>query len=152
MITDVRYLFRDEAINSAMQKLNEGFSNASISFTLKNITRTVDLNLYTNADEGNIYQDQMKQQLHQGGSNTLNIYSTGLLVLTDIGKLLGYSTFPWDYQNKTWDDGVVIDKDTVPGGPYLTDRSDAGVSLSGRDYALLLTSAIRHWYMKSDIG
>ena len=144
MIIDVRYLFRDEAINSAMQKLNEGFSNASISFTLKNITRTVDLNLYTNADEGNIYQDQMKQQLHQGGSNTLNIYSTGLLVLTDIGKLLGYSTFPWDYQNKTWDDGVVIDKDTVPGGPYLTDRSDAGVSLSGRDYALLLTSAIRH--------
>lgn len=58
----------------------------------------------------------MKNELRQGDSTVLNIYSTNLT-----GGLLGWATFPTDYTGSPLRDGVVILDQSVPGGtaaPY----------------------------------
>jgi hypothetical protein len=55
----------------------------------------------------------MKKALRKGGASTLNVYLAELAV-----RLLGYSTFPWDYSSNPLNDGVVIHSPTLPGGTY----------------------------------
>ena len=57
----------------------------------------------------------MKTQLRQGGAADLNLYSVGFKAGSGEG-LLGYSTFPSDYESNSVDDAVVFLFSTVPGG------------------------------------
>jgi hypothetical protein len=52
----------------------------------------------------------MKSGLRKGGSDVLNVYITLLQ-----RNLLGYATFPQDYEENPLDDGVVINVLSLPG-------------------------------------
>ena len=70
-------------------------------------------------------QTTMKNQLRQGGADTLNVYSVGF-VSGEAAGLLGYSTFPTSYAGSPKDDGVVMLYSSVPGGtmaPYDKGRT-----------------------------
>ena len=75
----------------------------------------------------------MNEELRQGDAQTLNVYSVGwvlqcLLVmmssLTRFGRffddgLLGFATFPYDYEGAPLMDGIVIKWDSLPNGASL---------------------------------
>jgi hypothetical protein len=80
-----------------------GGPNAGFHFAMAGITRTANTTWY-NAGPGTSAERAMKQELHEGGDNTLNVY------LTSGGGYLGWSYFP-DITG-TPDailDGIVID-------------------------------------------
>jgi len=83
-------------------------ADTGFSFELSEVTRTVDDTWFTRFDE---YRDTIRAELHQGDAGTLNVYTA------DLGSgLLGYSSFPQDYESAPEQDGVVIAHDTLPGG------------------------------------
>jgi hypothetical protein len=55
----------------------------------------------------------MKTKLRKGGADTLNVYSVGNIPNGD-DHLLGYATFPADYENNSKDDGVVFTFTSLP--------------------------------------
>lgn len=57
----------------------------------------------------------MKKQLRYGGPNALNVYSVSFNNQA-ANDLLGYATFPSDYNDNPKDDGVVVRYSTLPGG------------------------------------
>ena len=63
------------------------------------------------ATPGSIAEGQMKNALRKGSADDLNIY-TGI----NNGSLLGWATFPNSQSGTNKRDGVVIHKDSVPGG------------------------------------
>jgi hypothetical protein len=91
-----------------------GGSNTQFQFVLMGVTRTTN-STWFNASDGSSAEAQMKAALRQGGSSTLNVYSTSG------AGYLGWATFPWWYAGNPTDDGVVIAYNSVPGGsaaPY----------------------------------
>lgn len=75
----------------------------------------------------------MKGNLRNGDAATLNIYTVGFNNDGNRG-LLGYATFPADYDSKPTNDGVVLLYSTLPGGsnkPYDEGRT--------------LTHEVGHW-------
>lgn len=105
-----------DQINEQMSVLNSAYAKANVSFTLQGISTVVNDSWAIRLGADSAEADDMKATLHQGDSQTLNIY------LTDLGDdLLGYATFPWDYEESPQLDGVVILSSTLPGGdasPY----------------------------------
>ncbi|MGH2785778.1 MAG: zinc metalloprotease [Actinomycetota bacterium] len=88
-------------------------ANESWVFTLAGITRTTN-NAWYVATPGSASETQMKAALHEGSKDDLNVY-TGI----NNGSLLGWATFPGNGGGRggvNTKDGVVIDKDSVPGG------------------------------------
>ena len=75
----------------------------------------------------------MKEELRQGNAQTLNVYTVGFNNDASRG-LLGYATFPADYQNNPKDDGVVLHYATLPGG-----------SQAPYDLGRTLTHEVGHW-------
>jgi hypothetical protein len=64
------------------------------------------------ASYGTPAERKMKRALHAGDAGTLNVY------LNKPGDaLLGWATFPWSYNKFAKLDGVVINQDTLLGGP-----------------------------------
>lgn len=59
-----------------------------------------------NARPGSNEQTAMKNDLRQGDSATLNIYYNSPLNQDGGPGLLGYATFPWEYDDVPKDDGV----------------------------------------------
>lgn len=104
----------DSAISQQIQILNNAFS-PDFSFTLKATRDTKDTNLY-NCQYGSSKTDNMKSNMREGGAGTLNIYSCN-----PKDGLLGWATFPDDYNKAKGKDGVIIKYGTMPGGnasPY----------------------------------
>ncbi|HET6644591.1 MAG TPA: zinc metalloprotease [Fimbriimonadales bacterium] len=94
---------------------NTGGYNTSFRFVLGSVDRTTNSTWYT-AGPGSSAERNMKNALHSGGADTLNLYTNNCG-----GGLLGWSTFPWDYTRSPSMDGVVILYASVPGGnaaPY----------------------------------
>ena len=117
-----------QEINEQMDVLNGAFASTGWQFTLANVTYTAN-NAWFAMDPGTVAEAQAKTALRTGGSNDLNIYSAD-----PAGGLLGWSTFPWDYDAAPADDGVVMLYSSVPGGsavPY--DEGDT------------LTHEVGHW-------
>jgi hypothetical protein len=98
----------------------EGGYRTGFSFTLAGVTRTVNATWYS-ASFGND-ERAMKQALHQGGDNALNMY------LTTAGPYLGWAYLP-DIVNhgNAYLDGIVIDWESLRGAsPTYEGRYDQG--------------------------
>ncbi len=105
----------DTQINAQIAVLNAAYTPSGFSFILASVDRTTDATWYT-MTPGSTAERDAKTELRQGTADDLNIYTA------NIGdNLLGWATFPSDYQRAPLDDGVVILYSSLPGGsaaPY----------------------------------
>ena len=104
----------ESQIIDQMDVLNKAYSG-TYTFSLEGTDRTTDSGWYT-AGPGTRAESEMKTALRKGGADSLNIYTNNMG-----GGLLGWATFPWDYEKKPNMDGVVILYSSLPGGvaaPY----------------------------------
>ncbi len=129
---------RETQITDQMAVLNEAYAGATapdaastpFRFDLVETTYTVNRQ-WAGVAPGKTERD-MKKALHQGDSETLNVYAA------DIGGgLLGWAYFPKGYNNgRDYIDGVVILDESMPGGtadPYAEGDT--------------LTHEVGHWLM-----
>ena len=93
----------DSQVEEQVAVLNHDYRETGLSFVLANTSRTIDAEWFTSAGPDNGAQDSMKSTLRRGDATTLNVYTVGFQTS---GGLLGYSTFPADYDSKPSDDGV----------------------------------------------
>ncbi|CAE6475725.1 unnamed protein product [Rhizoctonia solani] len=120
-------------IAESIRVLNEDYAGTGLTFNNVFTDRTTNATWFNQVEQGNAYQNAMKQALRKGNAAALNIYTVGFRNVTYEG-LLGYATFPFRYAGAPMDDGVVIRYSTVPGG------SAAPFNL-GRT----LTHEVGHW-------
>ncbi|MBA3552293.1 MAG: zinc metalloprotease [Actinobacteria bacterium] len=90
--------------------MNAAFAPTRWKFRLVETTRTTNATWY-NMTPGSGAEAQAKAALREGTADDLNIYSANLG-----GGLLGWATFPSNYDQDPIDDGVVILYSSVPGG------------------------------------
>jgi len=107
----------DAQIAAQVQVLNDAYTDSStpFRFELTETDRTTNASWYT-AQPGSSGERAMKRALRKGGASALNIYLSN-----PGGGLLGWATFPSDYDADPSDDGVVLLYTSVPGGtatPY----------------------------------
>ncbi len=109
----------------------EGGADTGFSFLLAGVTRTNDATWFKSASGG--AESAMKQALHQGGNDALNVYSTSG------GAYLGWAYLPSVTDtSKAFLDGIVIDWETVPG---------VSTTYAGRyDLGETLTHEAGHWF------
>lgn len=117
----------DHMIRAQIAVLNKSFDGGTggaataFQFELAGITRTTNeawYNMGINSNE----ERAAKSALRQGGADALNFYTANLG-----DNLLGWATFPWSYNGKPDQDGVVCLFSSLPGGstvPY--DEGDTG--------------------------
>jgi hypothetical protein len=104
----------DSQITAQMNVLNNAFAPTGWSFNLVAVTRTTNSTWYNDCYGSS--ETAMKNALHQGSADDLNIYTCN-----PSGGILGYATFPSSYQSAPLKDGVVLLYSSVPGGtaaPY----------------------------------
>lgn len=102
-------------IDDQMAVLNAAYANTPFTFTLAGVDRTTNATWYTMAP-GSTAEKNAKNALRKGGPETLNLYTA-----KPGGGLLGWATFPSNYQSQPTQDGVVVLYSSVPGGtsaPY----------------------------------
>ena len=113
-------------IDAQMDVLNAGFSGSGFQFELADVTRTDSPRwfkmFYAQGGDPRFYRGshkeiQMKQALHQGDAQTLNVYTAAL------GKfLLGWAYYPTSFIGDDalprFYDGVVLDYRSLPGGAF----------------------------------
>ena len=120
----------NNAIRAQMRALNDGFSGAlggaqtGFQFSLVSVDRTVNEQWF-NASPGGADEFKMKRELHEGGANALNLYSS------TAGAYLGWSYFPKQYSAQPWIDGVVFDWESMPGtSSTYAGRYDLGYTVT----------------------
>jgi hypothetical protein len=125
----------DATIAAQIAQLNKAYkggeSGAAIrtgfKFTLASTTRTLNADWFNLSGPGGSDEVAMKNALHSGGAETLNLYTARIG-----GGLLGWATFPSGYAGNPKYDGVVILDQSVPGGgaaPY--DEGDTATHEAG---------------------
>jgi hypothetical protein len=123
-----------QMIDDQIEVLNNAYAFAGWSFRLVSVSRTTNAAWYT-MSPGSAAETQAKTALRQGSADDLNIYSAN-----PGGGLLGWATFPTDYQSNPTNDGVVILHSSVPGGsaaPY--NEGDTGTHEVGHWMGLFHT-------------
>ena len=129
-------------IDAQMTVLNRTFAGAEggaasgFKFVLAGVTRTDNADwFYGVGGLGGVEEHDMKQTLHQGGPNALNLYST------TAGAYLGWAYFPniTTKPGQAYIDGVVFDWETIPG----TTTTYAGKYDQGET----VTHEVGHWLM-----
>ncbi|CBQ69637.1 related to metalloprotease MEP1 [Sporisorium reilianum SRZ2] len=100
-------------INSQISAMNSAYSGTGLSFYLAGSETTTNSNWFNNVNQGTSAERAMKSALRKGGANALNVYTVSF----GGSGLLGYATFPWDYNSNPTNDGVVMLWSTYPGGP-----------------------------------
>lgn len=105
----------DSQLQAQVDTLNKAYSATPLTFKLANITRTQNEDWFSNVGPEESQQQDMKEQLRLGEAKDLNVYTVGFKQGSGKG-LLGYSTFPSDYEGNPQDDGVVMQFATLPGG------------------------------------
>ncbi len=144
----------DQWIKDQMQVLNDSFSGATggadtdFAFELESVDRTTKASWFhlipTSGDDRRYFRGsgkeiKMKQALHTGDAQTLNIYTANL------GRfLLGWAYLPEDFSGDgalpRFFDGVVVDFRSLPGGPYEKySEGDTGTHEVGHWLGLLHT-------------
>ncbi|KAL3902153.1 MAG: hypothetical protein SGCHY_000004 [Lobulomycetales sp.] len=112
----------DSYLDAQLELLNSDYAQTGLfKFEKAGVTRTENARWW--ASRGTTLYPQshkqytMKEELRQGGPDVLNVYVTLLYP-----SLLGYATFPQDYEERPLDDGVVINVLSLPGiGAYGED-------------------------------
>ena len=102
-------------INNQINVLKNAYGKYGWTFTLVNVDRTTNSTWY-NLSYGSTAEVQMKNALHKGTADDLNIYTAN-----PGGGVLGWATFPWNYASNPKKDGVVVLYSSLPGGsayPY----------------------------------
>ncbi len=123
----------DSMVQANIDAMNQHYASSGISFALSKTTRTTNADWFSNVGPSAKAQTDMKTSLREGDAATLNIYTVGFE--TGDGKgLLGYATFPSDYEGAPKDDGVVILYSSLPGG-----------SSTNYDEGKTLTHEVGHW-------
>jgi hypothetical protein len=102
-------------IQKQMNVLNKAYDDTGLSFKLAGIDYTTSWDWFNNVGPETSAQDAMKKKLRKGDATTLNVYTVGFTAGESQG-LLGYATFPSDYESAPKDDGVVILHSSLPGG------------------------------------
>eukprot|EP01114_Cavostelium_apophysatum_P013996 TRINITY_DN350_c0_g1_i1.p1 TRINITY_DN350_c0_g1~~TRINITY_DN350_c0_g1_i1.p1 ORF type:complete len:308 (-),score=81.41 TRINITY_DN350_c0_g1_i1:94-1017(-) len=102
-----------EQAQANLDILNDAYEPVGLKFELFKY-EVVKNSAWTNLDQGTYAEAEMKQELHYGTAADFNIYCTRLYVGSQ-GGLLGWATWPDDYEATPYMDGVVIDFQTVPG-------------------------------------
>lgn len=105
----------DERIQQQFAVLNAAYASTGYSFNLVSIDRWTN-NCWFNLSPGSTVDREMKLLLRRGDADDLNIYTANIS-----GGLLGFSTFPSQYESRPPEDGVTILHGTLPGGnaaPY----------------------------------
>lgn len=103
-----------DVLNAAYGGLTGGVVTPFV-FSLVSIDRTSNASWYA-MSSGSSAESQAKTALRMGGKDALNIYTAN-----PSGGILGWATFPSDYNRKPINDGVVILYSSLPGGsavPY----------------------------------
>ncbi|KAG8848346.1 hypothetical protein FRB91_010917, partial [Serendipita sp. 411] len=104
----------DAQIADTISKLNASFLGSGFTFVLSQKRKWVQA-AWFNGNKNSAEEKAMKKYLRVGDIQTLNIYTTNFGELNP--KLLGHSTFPWDYNAQTaYLDGVVVKYVAVSGG------------------------------------
>ena len=106
---------RDDQIKKQIDVLNQDYQDTGLSFVLQSTVRKLNADWFNNVAPRTVQQTRMKTSLRQGGAKTLNVYTVGFNN-GEASRLLGYATFPSDYDSKPRDDGVVLRYSTLPGG------------------------------------
>jgi hypothetical protein len=119
----------DAQVREQMDVLNLAFSGfyggakSGFRFELQGITRTDNAAWFT-APAGTYPERAMKQTLHQGGFETLNIYSNLA------GGYLGYAYLPGLPDSRLFIDGIVLHWESIPGtSDRFEGRYDLGMTL-----------------------
>ncbi|KAJ3502251.1 hypothetical protein NMY22_g18649 [Coprinellus aureogranulatus] len=107
----------DQQIADQISVINAAYALTGLTFELAGTDRTDNATLFHKVGPENVWQYEMKDALRQGGVYDLNVYSVAFDDDENFG-LLGYATFPWDYEGAPRDDGVVIHYDSIPGGGF----------------------------------
>ena len=97
-------------INAQIDVLNGAYKSAGWTYVLKSVDYTANDKWYTVAPSTPA-EKEMKEALRIGKADELNLYSANIG-----GGLLGWATFPKDYQSAPLMDGVVILYSSFPGG------------------------------------
>lgn len=102
----------DAQVTEQITVLNDAHvaSASPFRFSLEGVTHTTNARWYA-VSPGTTEEDAMKTALRVGDSDTLNMYTAELG-----GGLLGWATFPSDYESEPNMDGVVILTSSFPGG------------------------------------
>ncbi|MEZ4241845.1 MAG: zinc metalloprotease [Myxococcota bacterium] len=105
-----------DVLNDAYGGVTSGSStNTPFRFVLQSVDYTTN-NSWARMSPGSAAEANAKASLRTGGPDTLNLYTAN-----PSGGLLGWATFPSDYQANPTQDGVVILYSSFPGGssaPY----------------------------------
>jgi len=116
----------DSQITSQIKVLNNAYSKAGWSFVLNSVDVTVNDEWFTvepaKSGSSTSAERSMKTALRKGSADDLNLY------FANIGAgLLGWATFPKDYESDPKMDGVVILYTSLPGGSATNyDEGDTG--------------------------
>lgn len=120
--------------------LNAAYASAGFTFNLKSV-ETIANDAWFNAAAESPDEITMKNTLRRGGSRALNIY-TGV----NDGSLLGWATFPSDYDADPKYDGVVALYASFPGGGAVAtdipEEPDGVLNYAGGD---TMTHEVGHW-------
>lgn len=103
-----------QMINDQITVLSQAFAPSGWTFNLVSTNRTTNATWYNNCYGSS--ETAMKNALHQGTADDLNIYTCN-----PSGGILGYATFPSSYNSAPLKDGVVLLYSSLPGGsavPY----------------------------------
>ncbi|QMW65508.1 zinc metalloprotease [Mumia sp. ZJ1417] len=104
--------------------------SARFRFSVKKVDTAVNKSWYY-ASLGSKASRKMRKELHRGKKRDLNLY---IGAPTERGglQLLGYATFPQRAKKKLATDGVVIHKDSMPGGRFRGyNKGDTAVHETG---------------------
>jgi hypothetical protein len=105
----------DSQIQGQIAVLNAAYAPTGWSFILAGVDHTTNASFFT-MGPGTSAESQAKNALRQGTADDLNLYTA-----SPGGGLLGWATFPSDYNQNPKNDGVVILFSSLPGGsavPY----------------------------------
>jgi len=126
------YISEDQ-LKQQFEIINQDYKSTGISFNMANVTYIPNEDWFLRLAPESPEEKELKTQYRHGSASTLNVWTVGFKEGEGAG-LLGYATFPSDYESAPTMDGVVLLSSTVPGGlsaPYNEGRT--------------LTHEVGHW-------